>query len=386
VQKLTRAFREQIADAFLSWYPKKWPPGWGFAERPRRRPLRSDILADLTCMARAHPGVRAELDTNQVFFRYETDGIELEGVYLGPFRVEFGATAHADTVPDYATKNEDGTHPLVECQYIESFLDAEALDPNPAHGDSDTTHPHVQSNHVCLGDGEHTFKAAVREARFCDALEIVDAVLHTYNRNGPYVHLDEWDGHRCDNCEDVVEEDELGSCDRCGYGLCYHCKVRCDGCDCWFHDGCIDGCPDCGESICNSCMYACEDEQLRCGGCSSPCDGCGSRFSDNDLEGGCCDDCRDEECGDCGKAFPPDELEDGLCSDCQKEECEECGHEAQADDLDEDGKCPNCSDDPEAVEGPSCRTCRKAFPAEKLYEMTCARCAAAEDSKIECEA
>ena len=57
-----------------------------------------------------------------------------------------------------------------------------ALDPSPAASNSETTHPHVQTNQLCEGDGRSAIRHAMREGRLLDFFVLVRQILQTYAR------------------------------------------------------------------------------------------------------------------------------------------------------------------------------------------------------------
>ena len=79
-----------------------------------------------------------------------------------------------------------------------------ALDPHPAAKDTDVTHPHVQEEQLCEGEGRSAVRAALAEGRLYDFFLLVSQLLHTYGRGSAYVELDNWDGIPCDDCNAPV--------------------------------------------------------------------------------------------------------------------------------------------------------------------------------------
>ena len=67
-----------------------------------------------------------------------------------------------------------------------------ARDPHPAAKNEDVTHPHVQDEHLCEGEGQTAIAAAIAEGRLYDFFLLVSQVLHTYGRGSAYVALDRW--------------------------------------------------------------------------------------------------------------------------------------------------------------------------------------------------
>lgn len=186
-----------------------------------------------------------------------TEPITLEGRYFGPFRIELDIRQFCPQ-PSYSVIAED---------------------PQPAGGDSDVTHPHVQGDHLCEGEGTMPIRAALREGRLLDFFLIVNNLLHTYNASGPYVAINHWDGVNCADCGCGLDQDDDSyscarcnrdmcddcsrSCCGCGDGMCSRCSTTCQGCEDDLCRGCEQSCRDCSESFCSQCLF--DDE--RCPSC-----------------------------------------------------------------------------------------------------------------------
>ena len=197
--------------------------------------------------------------------------IKLEGVYLGPFDLALSL---------------NGSRPQVT---------AIALDPHPASGRPDVTHPHVSDEVVCLGEGRTAVEQALRTGRFCDALMLVRSVLTNYNSDSPHVKLKDWDGDsedsECSQCGGDASDNY--SCSWCDAVICGDCAFTCQACEEFLCLGCVTPCPDCGLVVCPNCKGQCSE--------------CGEQFCV-----GCLND-------------------DGLCSECQ-----EAAEQEKADETRED--------------------------------------------------
>ena len=162
-----------------------------------------------------------------------SEPITLEGIGLGRFRIEIN-------IASLARGRRGG-----DC------LTATALDPNPAASNDEVTHPHVQGGQVCLGDGSPLFHAALKQGRLYDAFVVVTQVLKTYNEASPYISLERWNGRTCEQCDDVVREDDLYACQACDNLIC---------------SSCAQTCADCQESYCRGCLTE-HDRDLICSPC-----------------------------------------------------------------------------------------------------------------------
>ena len=215
---------------------------------------------------------QVEIDLKGGTLAVVTEPVVLEDVDLGRFEIRL----------DWGGLVSDRTYEVI------------ALDPNPAACSSDTTHPHVQGDHLCEGEGRLPIRQALEQGRLCDFFLVVAQILGTYNPGSAYVRLDDWSGRPCADCGASTSDDDASSCRRCGSTLCPDCSVRCAGCE-------DDHCSECLET-CDGCDAHC------CRGCRSQCQQCRGDFCDECLTDGLCDECRqaDPEDGD-----GPDD-EDGL--------------------------------------------------------------------------
>src|SRR5262249_1962303 len=113
-----------------------------------------------------------------------------------------------------------------------------ALDPNPAACNGDVTHPHVNGEHVCEGDGHLPIARALAEGRLLDLFVIVDRLLHTYAPGRAYVELSSWQGNPCHDCGSIMDEEDYSSCRRCEALLCCDCGFGCSACEQFYCGGC----------------------------------------------------------------------------------------------------------------------------------------------------
>jgi hypothetical protein len=155
-----------------------------------------------------------------------------------------------------------------------------ALEPNPAASSDATTHPHVNDERLCPGDGRKAIHAALAEGRLCDFFTVVDRILHTYARGAAYVELNRWCGIPCRDCDDTVGEDESYTCQRCNDVICDNCVVSCEACS---------------DSLCSDCSERCQRCDARhCGGCLSPCIRCRRDVCSSCADEGVCETCLEE--------------------------------------------------------------------------------------------
>ena len=130
-----------------------------------------DLPPDLRALGRRFGKVEIDFKTHELAVTTET--IELEGVFLG-------------CVPDQAQSGTDIGRITQPYRVV-------ALDPHPSARRDDVTHPHVQDERLCEGEGRAAIAAALAESRFYDFFLLVNQVLHTYGQGSAYVELDDWE-------------------------------------------------------------------------------------------------------------------------------------------------------------------------------------------------
>ena len=132
-----------------------------------------------------------------------------------------------------------------------------ARDPNPAARNDSVTHPHVQDEMLCEGDGRSAIRAALAQGRIFDFFLLVSQVLHTYARGSAYVEMDDWSGVSCSDCGTTMSPDDSYCCQRCGSELCGDCRRSCAGCEESHCSGCLSQCPECEMDFCRGCLEVC---------------------------------------------------------------------------------------------------------------------------------
>lgn len=177
-----------------------------------------------------------------------TEAIELDSVYLGPFEIRL-----------------DWTDLLEGHPYNYRVI---AVDANPAAANESVTHPHVQDEAVCEGDGHQPIRKALEQGRLLDFFMIVANLLRTYNSGSPFVSLSDWHGVECADCGTTVCDDERWTCEKCETTVCGECYYNCPGCDGIYCNECMTRCEGCDDNHCSGCMKQCSrcDAEL-CQGC-----------------------------------------------------------------------------------------------------------------------
>jgi hypothetical protein len=230
-------------------------------EGPREEnPKLSTLVNELNQIKKEFGGI--ELNTAENYISVETESIELEGVYLGPFKIqlELDRLSELYKSPPYFVI---------------------ALDQHPAATSEEVTHPHVSNEQLCEGDGSVAIRAALEQGRLSDFFTMARSILNTYNPDSPYISLYDWDGEPCYECGYIMGSDNSYYCSFCDRAFCEECTTCCRSCDETVCLGCAAKCEVCEEPVCPRCA------RVRCIKCKIV----------------CCESCIDED----------------LCLDCQKE-------------------------------------------------------------------
>ena len=218
----------------------------------------SDIYRDLQALENEFEEV--DIDLKEHLLSATTDCIVLEGTYLGAFAIRLDWQRLGCSSQPYRVV---------------------ALDPHPAAKSNDITHPHVQDEHVCEGDGRSAIRAALAGFRLHDFFLLVSQLLHTYSRGNGYAELDDWEAEPCEECGASLDEDDRYCCQRCGATLCDSCSVSCQDCGDAFCSGCIDKCAGCQGEYCAHHLATCRV--------------CRKQFCGNCLEAGLCRACHEKQ-------------------------------------------------------------------------------------------
>ena len=191
-----------------------------------------------------------------------TEPIELEGVYLGEFeiRLDWGNLV----------EGHPGNYRVV------------AIDAHPASSNEDVTHPHVNDEAVCEGDGRVPIRNALQQGRLFDFFVIVSNLLRTYNSGSPYVALSDWHGVTCSDCGSSTCDDERWTCSKCDSEICDGCRCSCSDCGEAYCGECIESCEGCLDHYCRSCLKHSEEDLLFCRGCLDQQERCDCREKETD--------------------------------------------------------------------------------------------------------
>jgi hypothetical protein len=211
-----------------------------------------DVFEDLCALQTRFDQVEIDLAGTKI--SVTTEPITLDDVALGPFRIvwNWSRLAQGDALNVFA---EEPNHPASR---------------------DDITHPHVQEGVLCEGEAQRPLRLAARSGRLLDYFEIVERVLQTYNSGSAYVSLAEWNGHRCQGCDDTVDGDDLSCCEDCDDQFCSDCQTACTTCGCVTCSGCAACCVQCQEPLCGHCRSARRGLPI--------CDACFTKESSHDVD------------------------------------------------------------------------------------------------------
>jgi hypothetical protein len=210
-------------------------------------PRLSVLLADLKQLQADCGDIEFDRDGNSISI--VTDPIELDGVYLGLFKVQLDLNK------------------LIEL-HKDSPYSCIALEPNPAATDESVTHPHVSNEKLCEGDGSVSIRASLEQGRLCDFFTMVRNILNTYNPDSPYISLSDWEGTSCYDCGHTCDRENCYYCSYCDHEYCEQCSSYCRPCDETVCLGCGGQCTHCEEIVCPNCITRCKEcEELCCKEC-----------------------------------------------------------------------------------------------------------------------
>lgn len=196
--------------------------------------------------------------------RVETPVITLGEICLGSFAIDF--------------KKEGPDLSILRFEIV-------ALQPEPAHADSEVVHPHVKDGDLCAGDAKVPIRKALESGRLADACLLILSTLQTYNSQSAYVKLEQWHGVGCSDCSRTISPDESYSCQRCQQNLCDECFNTCRSCSSIYCPSCVQGCSSCNSSCCDACLESSErtDSSL-CRDCRTSCDRCGKVVGVDEID------------------------------------------------------------------------------------------------------
>jgi hypothetical protein len=197
----------------------------------------SEIVAALKQLDNEFGGWSFDRQTRRLFVT--TEPIVLEGIDLGRFDIVL-------CLDDLPLLDRRAPYEVI------------ARDPNPAAGSPSVTHPHVSDQQLCEGEANRPIRRALSSGRVCEFFMLVTSVLRQYNRESPYVALEEWEGEPCSDCGYRAGEEHIDRCEDCGAVVCTECISTCSDCEKHTCYRCLATCEQCDELICIRCTYRCE--------------------------------------------------------------------------------------------------------------------------------
>jgi hypothetical protein len=243
------AAREVIADVefetqLLMSKLKTFHKELGALPKQSRMCSPGQIAADLAALADEFASVRIDLQARTI--TVQTEPIELEGLWLGPFDI---------------------------CLWWERLgvrrpYEVIAIKPQRPRKDEQVTHPHVRDNQLCEGDAVGPIKGALADGRLFDFFVLVRQTLETYNSASPYVSIDDWQGIRCHDCGSHLDTDDACTCETCDGQICDGCTISCHDCGRYACNDCTGVCSTCDFSFCHHCLADPREAAIRlCAGC-----------------------------------------------------------------------------------------------------------------------
>lgn len=205
-----------------------------------------EIVEDIRHLADEFDTV--EYSRNTATISVITGPIELEGINFGEFRINL------------MLEN-------IHERRLDKMMEVVALTPHPAACSSEVTHPHVQNDRMCTGDGTVPLMQAIETGRILDFFMIAAQILNTYNPSSPYVTLDNWYGIECYNCGDMVSEGSTYYCECCGNDFCEDCTGYCECCEQTVCNNCTVTCECCDRRVCRECIRQCDCGKSICDEC-----------------------------------------------------------------------------------------------------------------------
>jgi hypothetical protein len=235
---------------------------------PTHEPTQADWVCELQALNEEFGTFT--LDARLQVVRVTTEPVSLKDVDLGRFAIELHLSRLA---------NQRGS----------SCFEIAALEPNPASGREEVTHPHVTGGELCAGDAAKPIAKALVQGRLCEAFLLIRSVLTTYNPKSAYVSLEEWDGIACGDCGGRVHRDHSSYCEGCHSDLCDGCTSSCRSCDETRCAGCLTSCDGCSDLCCARCLETLANRDELCSSCRGICSGCDAvlRLSELDDDGQC---------------------------------------------------------------------------------------------------
>ena len=243
----------------LGFTPQRIPGSTALSNEYWLPPTLRDLYDELLLAEREFSEV--EYDRTERRISVTTDRIELEGIDLGPFRIDlFLGEMRSDSTEQW-------------------FL-VHATEPNAAASREDVTHPHVMDDKLCTGDGAIPIQQALLNGRIGEFFVLVRSVLETYNADSAYVPLERRSGQSCHDCG-YLESSEMYFCEGCEHEFCDECMSCCEVCSISRCRGCLDKSEISEEYICKDCGTFCSD--------------CGKFGSVDEITETVCEDCRQRQ-------------------------------------------------------------------------------------------
>lgn len=207
--------------------------------RRESRTIKSQSLDAMTGSLRTLFEETGLLGSAPARVRFIVDSVELKGVHIGDLEVTFSLEGFEVKVINLTedTGSKGGYQ-----------------------------HPHVNSlGLICWSEHLAEARAYHASGDFLALKDLIENLLRTYNKESPYITLEDWEnglGESCSDCGERRNGDDLSYSSQGGGSLCSDCRRYCERCDEHVPDRCFDtefdACEACVEADTRPCAF-CEE-------------------------------------------------------------------------------------------------------------------------------
>ena len=195
---------------------------------------------------------------------------------------------------------------LIKDSFIVDYIVPETNDYMAEEG-NDICHPHVSSFSPCWGNLRESVEQAKRYGLISEFFELGERLLRSYNPDGPYVSLHNWDNPRvcgtgdnrthCPVCHEPIVDDQDTVTTQEGYVIHQHsCAEYCAARDVWVEAGTATVCPNCQtrvpavelsqsrHQVCRDCHPELETERVAAARGEFICPFCRTRYAGGEID------------------------------------------------------------------------------------------------------
>lgn len=223
---ISKPLKHENIDEFAAYYISRWNK----TNNNLAKPQFNQVKDELKLLLNHNKYISYFNCDNEIGFVFITDDVKFGNLNLNKFKITIGCD-------------------LSRSQLIYAIA---ALDPVYSKINKYSYHPHVEGNDLCLGDNVDSLYTALMEARFEDAVILINNLIHTFNPGSSYADPKYWNGYTCKNCkENGVNGPFSARC--CGEEGCKACTVMCGSCHYNAHHSCVQKTKCCRINICEKC-------------------------------------------------------------------------------------------------------------------------------------